>query len=172
MNKIIGAALIIGISTLTGYFFGQKFSERCRLLKLWLRIIDIFETEICFEARRLPEVFQRAAILLGERCFSYAFTWLAASLEFGTDEDFNAAWQRFLNETGLSILHRNDYLALHELGDYLGNTDRRDQLAKLKTCRASLIMNLQSAELEQNKRTRVYRYLGFAMGAIIVLWLI
>lgn len=172
MVKIIGAVLIIGISTLAGFFLGQKFSERCHLLKLWLRILDIFQTEIYFEARRLPEVFRRTASLIDERYFSNAFTWLASSLEFGSDEDFETAWRRLLAQTGLGILHKNDYLALNELGNYLGSTDRNDQLAKFNTCRASLAINLQAAELEQSKRTRIYRYLGFALGAVIVLWLI
>jgi stage III sporulation protein AB len=172
MLKIIGAVLIIGISTLAGFFFSQKFSERCHLLKLWLRILEIFQTEIYFQARLLPDVFRRTALSLDDRYFANAFTWLAASLEFGSDEDFGESWRRFLVETGLGILSKNDYLTLNELGNYLGCTDRNDQLAKIKTCRASLEMNLQSAEMEQSKRTGIYRYLGFAMGAIIVLWLI
>ena len=120
----------------------------------------------------LPDVFRRTASLLDDRYFTNAFTWLATSLEFGSDEDFGEAWQRFLIETGLGILSKSDYLTLHELGNYLGSTDRKDQLEKIKTCRAGLAMNLQSAEIEQSKRTGIYRYLGFAMGAIIVLWMI
>jgi stage III sporulation protein AB len=172
MIKITGAVLIIGISTLAGFFFGQKFSERCQLLKLWLRILDVFQTEIYFEARRLPDVFRRTASLLDNRYFSNAFDSLASSLEFGSDQDFEAVWQHFLVQTGLGILHKNDYLVLSELGNYLGSTDRSDQLAKLNTCRSGLTMNLQAAQLEQSKRTRIYRYLGFAIGAVIVLWLI
>ena len=172
MIKIIGAVLIIGTSTLAGFFFGQKFSERCQLLKLWLRILDIFQTEIYFEARRLPDVFRKAASLLNDRYFSNSFDSLASSLEFGSDRDFGEVWQYFLAQTGLGILHKNDYLVLNELGNYLGSTDRSDQLAKLNTCRSGLAMKLQTAELEQSKRTRIYRYLGFTMGAIIVLWLI
>ena len=172
MIKIIGATLIIGISTLAGFFFAQKFSERCQLLKLWLRILEIFQTEIFFQTRLLPDVFRRTASLLDDRYFANAFTWLAASLEFGSDVDFGEAWQRFLIETGLGILSKNDYLTLKELGNYLGSTDRNDQLEKIKTCRANLTMNLQAAEIERSKRTGIYRYLGFAMGAIIVLWLI
>jgi Stage III sporulation protein AB (spore_III_AB). len=172
MVKIIGAIIIISISTLTGFFFSQKFSERCRLLKLWLQILEIFQTEICFEAQRLPEVFRRTAALLDDRNFSHAFIRLASSLEFGSDEDFEAAWQYFLTQTGMGILHNNDYLALNELGNYLGSTDRSDQMTKLNTCRATLALNVQKAESEQNKRARIYRYLGFAAGVIIVLWLI
>ncbi|HBE80425.1 MAG TPA: hypothetical protein DDW65_21975 [Firmicutes bacterium] len=172
MIKIVGAILIIGISTLAGFFFGQRFSERCSLLKLWLRILDIFQTEIYFEARVLPDIFRRTAVIIKDRYFSNAFNWLAASLEFGSDQDFGEAWQKFLIETGLGILHKEDYLELNELGHYLGITDRNDQLAKIKTCHASLSFNLQAAEVERDKRTRIYRYLGFAMGAIVVLWLI
>jgi stage III sporulation protein AB len=172
MVKFVGALLIIGISTLAGFFFGQRYSERCYLLKLWMRILDIFQTEIYFEARVLPDIFCRTAILVNDRNFSNAFNWLAASLEFGSDQDFGEAWQRFLVETGLGILNKSDYLELNELGNYLGSTDRNDQLVKIKTCHASLSLNLQAAEVERDKKTRIYRYLGFAMGAIVVLWLL
>ncbi len=172
MIKMIGAFLIIGISTLAGFFYGQKFSARCYILKLWLCIIDIFQTEIYYEARRLPEVFQRTALLLQDRRFSNAFTKLSKSLEFGTSQDFETTWHLFLRETGEGMFVKEDYLVLGELGNYLGITNREDQLAKLKTCQASLVMNLQLAEREQSKRTRLYRYLGFAIGAIIVLWLV
>jgi stage III sporulation protein AB len=172
MIKLIGAVLIIGISTLTGFFVAQKFEERCQLLKLWLRVLEIFQTEIYFQARLLPDVFRKTASLLDDRYFVNAFTWLASSLEFGSDEDFGEAWRRFLIETGLGILTKNDYLILNELGNYLGSTDRNDQLEKIKACRASLALNLESAEIEQKKRAGVYRYLGFALGAIVVLWVI
>jgi stage III sporulation protein AB len=172
MTKWIGAILIIGISSLTGFFYAQKFTDRCYILKLWLRIIDIFQTEIYFEARRLPEVFRRAASLLQDRRFSNAFIKLMQSLEFGTDGDFKTAWGLFLVETGEGVLVKEDFLVLYDLGNYLGSTDRLDQLAKLKTCHASLTLNLQSAEHDRNKQTRIYRYLGFAIGAITVLWLI
>jgi stage III sporulation protein AB len=172
MIKMIGAFLIIGISTLAGFFYGQKFNARCTLLKSWLRIIDIFQTEIYYEARRLPEVFQRTAFLLHERCFGKAFLKLAESLEFGKGQDFQMNWHLLLREMGEGVLVNEDYLVLSELGQYLGSTNREDQLAKLKTCQASLLMNLQSAEREQSKHTRLYRYLGFAIGAIVVLWLV
>ncbi len=172
MGKMIGAFLIIGISTAAGFVYGQKFITRCYILKLWLRIIDIFQTEIYYEARRLPDVFQRAGFLIKDRCFEKAFSKLAESLQFGTSEDFQTNWHLFLRETGEGVFAKEDYLVLTELGNYLGSTNREDQLAKLKTCQASLMVNLQSAECEQRKRTRLYRYLGFAIGAIVVLWLI
>ena len=172
MIKLIGALLIIGISTMAGFFYSQRFTERCKLLSLWLRIIEIFETEIYFESRRLPEVFSKTASLLQERRFSRAFDELISSLNFGADQDFTNAWSFFLAETGVGVLSNEDYQVLEELGNYLGSTNREDQLVKLKSCRASLTRNLQAAEDERNKQSRIYRYLGFAIGAITVLWLI
>ncbi len=172
MIKVIGALLIIGTSTIAGFFYAQKFGERCRLIKLWLRILDIFRTEIYFQANPLREVFLKTATLIDDRYFSNAFNWLATSLVFGSDQDLEEAWNRFLTETGSGILEKNDILILRELGSYLGTTDRDDQLEKIKNCRANLEINLQSAEAERNKRTGLYRYLGFAMGALLVLWLI
>lgn len=172
MIKTVGAVLIIGTSTLIGFFYAQKFGERCQLLKLWLRILAIFQTEIYCQAQVLPEVFRRTALFIEDRYFANAFTWLASSLEFGSDQDFSEAWRRFLIETGVGVLTKNDLTVLNELGDYLGCTDRRDQLEKIVNCQAKLEQNLKTAENERSKRVGVYRYLGFAMGAVLVLWLL
>ena len=104
-----------------------------------------------------------------EPIFGGAFQNLADLVEFGSETDFREAWVNAVTQTGSSNLIQNDYAILNELGNYLGSTDRADQCERIKVCQARLLNNIEMAERERNQKQNLYRYLGFAVGALIVL---
>lgn len=63
-------------------------------------------------------------------------------------------------------------MSLESLACFLGSTDRMDQALKITLCQEKLKLNLVRAEDDCNKRIGLYRYLGFAVGALLVLLLV
>jgi len=169
--KFSGAILLIGASSWLGFFEARILTERCRILQAWLRILEILGTEISYQARMLPEVFRKVALLADEPVFVNVFTYLASRLDYGTGFTVAELWEELLAKQS-RVLHHNDLLILGELGNYLGTTDRQDQLEKLQLCQARLTQNLESAKDKRDRQVGIYRYLGFAAGSIIVLWLL
>ena len=170
MIKLIGAAMTIGASSLIGFSVAQRYAERCRLLKLWLSILDTLQTEIYFQSQMLPQIFRRIATLNNKDRITESFNEAACRLELGEGFSVAEVWDNLLQDSWLSALSKNDLLLLNELGFYLGATDRADQCEKIKACKARLETNLRYAEDESDKRLGLFRYLGFAVGAGLTLW--
>ena len=172
MIKTIGAALILGAGTVAGFSMARRLNERCRLLQLWLRIIEIFKAEIYYQSRLLPEVFRRAAVLCDDSMMADVLRKLADSIGYGTSFEIDVVWRDFLHKSSGDMLATGDITILTDLGNYLGGTDREDQGSKLEFCKLALKHNLQLAEAERDRKTGVFRYSGFAVGAVLVLLLL
>jgi stage III sporulation protein AB len=172
MVKFMGALLVIGAGFLAGLCFSQRLTERCRLLKIWFHSLEIMKAEIHYQNKLLPEVFQRVALLIGDPCFQAVFKELAGLVEFGSGAELSEVWSKTIAQTGSLSLTKSDYVALHELGNYLGSTDREDQCERIKLCQSRLQNNIQIAEIDRDKKINLYRYLGFAAGALLVLFLL
>jgi stage III sporulation protein AB len=171
MANWVGGLLIIGASSALGFLSAGAYSERCRLLKIWEWVVEIIKTEIHFQSRRLPEIFRRVAQLIDDMELKRLFTTLGSSLEYGSGLDFEFAWAELLSQAAWRDLKPGDLDVLQQLGAFLGATDRQDQLAKLDSCKVRLEQQLRNAETARQKQAGLHRYLGFAGGAILVLWL-
>jgi stage III sporulation protein AB len=171
MLNSIGALLIIGASSTWGFREAQRFTERCRRLRLWLWVVEVIKTEICFQACLLPEVLQKVAVLANDREAGRLFRQLATSVGYGASVDWAYAWQELLDAPHWRSLKGAEKEVLRHLGLFLGGTERQDQLAKLNGAQLSLEQLLQVAVIQERKQAGLYRYLGFAIGAMLVLWL-
>jgi stage III sporulation protein AB len=171
MFNFFGAFLIIGASSAWGFREAQRFTERCRLLRLWLWVVEVLKTEICFQTCLLPEVLQKVAALANDREAGRLFRQLATSVGYGAAGDWADAWQELLDAPHWRSLKAAEKEVLQHLGLFLGGTERQDQLAKLNGVQLSLEQLLQAAVAQEQKQAGLYRYLGFAVGAMLVLWL-
>lgn len=171
MVKLVGAVLLISAGSLGGFIWAEKLSDRCELLKEWIRILDVFQTEIYYQGRLLPEIFRRIAEISTDFHLGEAFRKMAVKLSFGSGSGVAEVWEQLVWARS-NLLSAADLTVLLELGGYLGSTDRLDQLNKIKACKANLESQLQEAERKRVAKTSLYRYLGFALGAAVVLWLL
>jgi stage III sporulation protein AB len=171
MNKLLGITIVLGASSFGGFLLGERLAERCRMLKLWLRILELLRTEIYCHSLLLPEIFDRVASAIGRQSLTAGFQRLAQLIAYGSEVGVPEAWDVMVQENCSQVLSRDDCEILRSLGFYLGNTDREDQAQKIAATRLRLEANLADAELQAGKRIRLYRYLGFAAGAMVVLWL-
>jgi len=171
MLKMVGAFLIIGATTLAGFIRADRYRERCRLLNQWLSILTFLKTGIGYQAERLPELFGKVAALVQYQELSRLFRAAAEAVDFGSGRSVDDIWEQLLQDPQWDALHLSDRLILRELGQYLGTTDHRDQVAKINACQERLQQNLNLAEAECHKKVGICRYSGFAVGAAAVLLL-
>jgi stage III sporulation protein AB len=171
MLSWMGGLCVIGASSAMGFLLAGSYTERCRLLKVWEWVLEILKTEIHFQSRRMPEIFRRVGQLMDDPELGKVFTVLGSALEYGSDQDLETAWSGFLSRAVWRDLQSGDREVLQQLGAFLGATDRKDQLAKLDSCKNRLERQLQNAETARQKQVGLQRYLGFAAGVILVLWL-
>ncbi len=164
--------MVIAASSLTGLLMAERLAERCRKLRQWLQILELLQTEIYYHNDLLPEVLARIAVTVPDRSLAERLVQLAQRLSFGSEYSVAEAWTILTGQLAAAGMEPSDNRILQELGQYLGSTERTDQMQKIKACQNRLEGNLARAEQESERRTRIYRYLGFAAGAIIVLWLI
>jgi stage III sporulation protein AB len=172
MFKTMGALLVMSASIMAGLSYSHRLTERCRLLKVWFQILEIMKAEINYQNNLLPVVFQQVASRIGDPCFQAVFKKSAGLVEFGSGAELSEVWSKTIAQTGSLSLTTSDYAALYELGNYLGSTDREDQCERIKLCQSRLQTNLQIAEIDRDRKKNLYRYLGFAAGALLVLFLI
>lgn len=164
--------MIIGAMTIAGFNIAERYIRRCRLLKIWIYIMDILRTEIFYHARMLPEVFDEIAVFTEEYGLDDVFKDLAKCVEYGSENNLAQAWKSLLKEDRFRFLHANDFMVLYEIGNFIGTSDRQDQLQHIEACRERLRLNLDQAEIEQKKNVGIFRYLGFAVGTVVVLFII
>ena len=169
MLKWVGSLMIIGTMTIFGFVFAERYVSRCRILKVWLFILDHLKTEVYYHSRMLPEIFDKIASCIEDTNMSKSFQSLAKSVSFGSDTSVFAAWERLLRDSPSNKLHPHDFSILHELGSFIGSTDRQDQAQRIESCCERLRFNLEHAEKIRDQQVGVYRYLGFALGCMLVL---
>ena len=158
--------------TVLGFIFAEGYIGRCRFLKVWLFILDILKTEIYYHTQMLPDIFEKITTLISDSTLIKAFHELAESVTIGSELDISRAWENFLNKSTFNKIHPHDLSVLQELGTFIGSTDRQDQMQRIESCRERLKLNLEQAEIARNKHVGIYRYLGFALGVMVVLWIV
>lgn len=172
MVKLIGSLLLVGAGSWWGYTVSNRFISRCELLKNWLSILEMLKTEIYYSTSFLPQIFMKLAKFISREELKQPIAKLAEATGYGSEEDLNEIWEHFLQEPVFCSLKQSDLLILRELGNYLGRTDRFNQLERIDYCREKLKLCLAEAEAECLKNVNLYRYLGFALGSLVVLLLV
>jgi stage III sporulation protein AB len=172
MVKLIGSLFLIGAGSWWGYTMSNRYIARCVLLKNWLSILELLKTEIYYSTSFLPQIFKKVARFVALEELKQPIIKLARATGYGSEEDLNEIWERFLREPVFNNLKQTDLQILRELGNYLGRTDRLNQLERIDYCREKLKLCLTEAETECRKNVNLYRYLGFALGSLVVLLLV
>jgi stage III sporulation protein AB len=108
----------------------------------------------------------------GEVGIAAPFAGLAEQIRFGSEHGVAESWDQMTNRPEFKCLQPGDKEAIRELGVFLGSTDRIDQMLKITQCQEKLKLGLIRAEDDCVKRIGLYRYLGFAAGAVAVLLLV
>jgi len=148
------------------------YSERVTYLQELIATFKILETEIKFRMDPLPESFRRVgnykknkaslllvtagSMLAENRGYSFAECWENAVLEV-------------YEKTGLT---GEDICILKDMSIELGKSDMAGQSSMFERVNIRLTDQLSAAVEDKKTKGKMYRSLGFAIGAVIVILLV
>ncbi|NLM37643.1 MAG: stage III sporulation protein AB [Firmicutes bacterium] len=167
--RIFGALLVMAASTAAGWIYGALLKKRWQLLNALIQGFQWLGTEIGYGSVPLGEAFTRIGARLPKEVQAL-FTGFAAALNGAAGLTADEAWQESLtqNRDGLALT-AEDWAVLSDFGRTLGTTDREHQVSAIRQTIARLTHQATEAEGEYRKNERLYRYLGMAAGALVVL---
>ncbi|HBN94906.1 MAG TPA: hypothetical protein DDZ66_01280 [Firmicutes bacterium] len=169
--KGVAAGLIFFSTGAMGLTLAKSFSRRVQNLRELITFIQVLESEIQFARTTLPNVITVQATQYSGDMGRF-LNILSTRLKAGTGERFGTIWEEGIQNLASNGLPKSALEDLHSLGDVLGTTDVTEQVKHLKVLLHRLEQALQIAQEEREKQTRLWQYLGFSAGLLIVLLLL
>ncbi|KAB3527577.1 sporulation protein [Alkaliphilus serpentinus] len=167
--KLVVSAVIVVSSFQLGSIYAGTFTERKKLLGELIVALQMFETEISYNATPLPLLLEK----IGNRSNSDVSKLLlrtAYSLQENGSNSFMEAWNLAISSEGeTSGLYKEDLELLRLLGSNLGNSDGVNQVKYLRILMEEVKRNYNKAIEEENKNLKLYRHLGLLTGVTIVI---
>lgn len=169
--RVFGAGLIVLSCGVMGLVGAASYGHRVHNLRQLISFIHLLESEIRFARATLPEVIAKNIPQFSGVIGNFLAT-LSIHLEDGAGQDFSVVWEKgisYLEESGLPAQAMVD---LRDVGKILGHSDVAEQLKHLHLCSTRLQQALEEAKEEQDRQTKLWQYLGFSTGLILVLLLL
>lgn len=169
--KITGMAMVITASTFIGFIAGDKFKKRVYQLNEIERAITLLQNEIIYTQSILPEVMDKVAEKI-EAPVNLVFLNIAEELY---SHSVNSVYDAFKNaimkcENSLT-LKDEDKRTLLDLGKTLGYGSIEGHKNIFNLTLDNLKRLEKDAVVEMNKNLRLYRYLGFSFGALVLIFI-
>lgn len=172
MFKLMGALCILGGCSYLGLKTGDVYRARTEMLSRLQNGLNMLETEIGYSATPLPMALERiGGMMQGEA--KVLFARAASSLQAGKGVSAAEAWDEGVRALCLEVpLSREEISILNLFGRGLGSSAREEQLKNIFLAREQLRNAWKAAEEARTKNQRLWQYMGFCAGAVIVLVLI
>lgn len=155
-----------------GYVYGDKFLKRHKRLNEILKSILLLQNEVIYNLSPLPE----ALFSIGTKSrepFNKLFLDVSDILLKGDGESVYEVFKQEYKK------NKEDYYLLEEderiLSDFfksLGDLGIYGQDKMFDLVIANLKVNIKDAEVIAKRNTKLYRYLGVCIGAMIVIFLL
>jgi stage III sporulation protein AB len=168
--QLAGALFIVLACGLMGLTIARSFVCQVQNIKDLITMLQLLETEIEQSRSALPIALQRVG-RMGGLVEGFARTVLS-SLADVPGEPFLQAWSAgldYLRSAGVSKDLAED---LAVLGAVLGNSGVEDQKRHLRLARIRLEEFYDAAVEEKRLNFRLWSYLGFGTGLLIILLII
>lgn len=167
--KMLGALLVMAASTMAGWVYSTLLKKRVNLLSALIQCFQWLETEIGYGSAPLGEAFTRIGTRIQEEV-KLIFSAFTAELNGTAGLTADEAWQKSIRQNREELpLKAEDWALLTDFGRTLGTTDREHQVSAIRQTLERLKYQAAEAEEEYKKNERLYRYLGIAAGALVVL---
>jgi stage III sporulation protein AB len=172
MIKIIGCAVILGASTVAGFIYSERLKYRVFQLNEVQRAIYQLQNEITYVHALLPDAFKSVANKSKEP-IRELFNKASDLLKDNNFENVYEVMSSALNLVkGTIYLNSDDINVILDLSKTLGESDIEGQISIFSLTIANLKKQIKISEEFMNKNIRMYRYLGFSFGAMIVIALL
>ena len=169
--KIVAIILVVGSCTMIGFLLAKRYGQRVRELRMINSALKHIETEIVYGLTPLPNAFYQIAMRMEEPVRS-VFSLMSERFhdhDLSTAEIWQNSWE--VNQSKLALKKR-DYDILFQLGHSLGQTDRDNQVKHIGISLSYIQAEEEGARLDQQKNEKMYQYLGFLTGIMIVILMV
>lgn len=165
--KYIMICLVFLISFLIGNIISKRYTLRVNELKDFKNALNIIENKIKFTYEPIPEIFMQTSKLLSE---NISKIFIAAS-NYMKELNSQEAWDKSLNESN-TYLSKDDIENIKGFGKMLGKTDKEGQVSHLELTKTFIDIQIEKAQAEEGKNSKMYKSLGAIVGLAFVIILI
>ena len=165
--KYIMICLVFLISFLIGNIISKRYTLRVNELKDFKNALNIIENKIKFTYEPLPEIFMQTWKLLSENISKIFVSASNYMKELSSQE----AWNRSLGEAN-TYLNKDDIENIKGFGKMLGKTDKEGQVSHLELTKTFIDIQIEKAQAEEVKNSKMYKSLGAIVGLAFVIILI
>ena len=172
MIKIIGSLLIISGTTILGFILSENLKKRVKELRELERTIYQLQNEILYTHTPIPEALKIIS-KKGIKPISEILLKVSEELMSNNyDSIYDAFFYVFKHMKDKVNLKDEDITEVLDFTRSLGESDINGQVKMFSLTLINLKKRIDEAELAMKKNVKMYRYLGFAFGAMIVILLI
>ncbi|HOA35300.1 MAG TPA: stage III sporulation protein AB [Bacillota bacterium] len=170
--KLTGALCIIAATAAFGETKARALALRVRQLQQFQRSLKLLSAEITFSRALLPYAFQAVARQL-EPPLSELYSNAADNLLSGDERSAREIWESAAADIyPHSSFNAADMEIIAGAGVSLGATEQESQLKQIGLTLQHLEVALEAALEQKQKNEKMWRYLGFAGGAALVILLL
>ena len=170
--KAAGAACVMAAAAAYGELKARRLAQRVNQLQQFQQSLKLLAEEISFARSVLPEAFQA----VGGQCappicdlYRLAAETLAGNRELSAGEAWCEAVRRIYTASSYTPADRE---IIKGLGVSLGAREREGQLQQIRLTERRLELALEGARDDNNRRAKLWRYLGYLGGAAMVILLL
>ncbi|MGG7176125.1 stage III sporulation protein SpoIIIAB [Clostridium paraputrificum] len=172
MLKIILILLIFCTCSILGYMYGERFRKRHIDLRESYKALTLLQNEVVFNNTPLPEALNDVGAKIVEP-FNKLLIDVSINLTKGIDSNVYLAFKEKYQEYEEDFyLYKEDKSVLGDFLKSLGETGVYGQEKIFKLALENLKLNIDEALDISKKNTKLYRYLGICLGAMISIFLL
>ncbi|MDD4145869.1 MAG: stage III sporulation protein AB [Clostridia bacterium] len=172
MFKLLGAFCIVAGCSYLGLRIASIYRKRTELFRFLQNGLTLLETEINYTSTPLPLALERVGQKMHKDC-QPLFIRAATVLQEKKGVTAAEAWAAGVRALGGEVpLTKEETELLYVFGHGLGGSAKEEQVKNIALTRKQLSLVEKVAEEEQVKNQKLWQYLGFSLGAVIVLILI
>jgi len=172
MLKIIGCIMVLTASTLIGFIYGLGFKNRTMQLIELQRSVYQLQNEIIYTHTPLPEAFynisNKSSGVIGN-----IFREISRKLYSNEVDTVFEAFKDVLNVKNENLyLLEEDYNLIFSFARNLGESDLEGEKKIFLLTLENLKSQINLASNIMNKNLKMYRVLGFTIGAMVIIMFI
>ncbi|KGX88848.1 stage III sporulation protein SpoIIIAB [Pontibacillus litoralis] len=169
--KWIGALLLLCATTWGGFEFAKRLKERPRQIRQLKNALQVLEAEILYGQSPVKEACEQVAKQIPVP-LSLFFDAFSSALK-KSNAPLHLVWEKQLQEYwSNSALGLGEKEIMKQFGQTLGQHDFVGQQKHIRLALSHLERELQEAEDEQQRYSKMVKSLGFLSGLLLILLLI
>ena len=170
--KLIGCILILSTSTAAGFLYSDSFKNRVSQLNEIQRCLHQLQNEILYTYTPLTESFFNVA---NKSKYPVRYIFEQASDSLITNKAnsvYEAMKDAIDNNINKINIKKEDYEIILDLSKSLGESDINGQKSVFNLTIDNIKKQINEADEIMKKNVKLFRYLGFTMGAMLVILIV